>query len=210
MLKLALRTLPFFAVIVGFAMALGAYMNYSGVRGAYLDLIESRMTMVLDDLATNVDSAVSVGIPPSEQTLLPSLLARLTEAESLIRSIEVEAPDGEVLFTSASGRKGTQVAVGNTFQLARTVKNDFGAPVAKLVVYYDRQAPTEKIDRLGASILSDALPAGILAALAGSIAAFLVLRQLHRRADRAVNSNSVDVIDVVEREIDELSADQIS
>ena len=39
MLKLALRTLPLFAVIVGFAMALGAYMNYSGVRGAYLEVL---------------------------------------------------------------------------------------------------------------------------------------------------------------------------
>ncbi len=68
----------------------------------------------------------------------------------------------------------------------------------------------DAIDRLGAAILSDALPAGILAALAGSLAAFLVLRQLYRRADRAVNSNSVDVIDVVEREIDALSADRTS
>ena len=210
MLKLAFRTLPLFAVIVGFAMALGAYMNYSGVRGAYFDLIASRMAMVLDDVATNVESAVSGGIQPSEQTLLPARLARLTEAEPLIRSIDVVAPDGKVLFTSAPGGKSAEQRAGDAFRLTRTVKNDFGAPVTDLVVYYDRQAPSERIDRLGAAILSDALPAGILAALAGSLAAFLVLRQLYRRADRAVNSNSVDVIDVVEREIDALSADRTS
>ncbi len=210
MLKLAFRTLPLFAVIVGFAMALGAYMNYSGVRGAYFDLIASRMTMVLDDVATNVESAVSVGIQPSEQTLLPTLLARLTVADPLIRSIDVLTPDGEVLFTSAPGGTNAPANSKNAFRLARTVKNDFGASVAKLVVYYDRQAPSERIDKLGASILSDALPAGILAALAGSLAALLVLRRLHRRADRAVNANGVDVIDVVEREIDALSADRAS
>lgn len=210
MLKLAFRTLPLFAVIVGFAMALGAYMNYSGVRGAYFDLIASRMTMVLDDVATNVESAVSVGIHPAEQTLLPALLARLTDADPLIRSIDVLTPDGEVLFTSAPGGADAPANSENAFRLARTVKNDFGASVAELAVYYDRQAPSERIDKLGASILSDALPAGILAALAGSLAALLVLRRLHRRADRAVNANGVDVIDVVEREIDALSADRAS
>jgi hypothetical protein len=187
MLKLALKTLPLFAVIVGFAMALGAYMNYSGVRGAYFDLIASRMEMVLDDVATNVQSAVSVGIPPAEQSLLPSLLARLTDADPLIRSIQVVAPDGRVLFTSGSGTQGANAE--SAFRLARTVTS-------------------EHIDRFGSAILSDALPAGLLAAIAGSLAAFLMLRRLHRRADRAVNSNTVDTIDIVDHEIDKLRVDQ--
>ncbi|MEJ8571567.1 hypothetical protein [Microbaculum marinum] len=204
MLKLALRTLPLFAVIVGFAMALGAYMNYSGVRSAYLDLIASRMHMVLDDVAANVESAVSVGIPPAEQTTLPALLTRLVEADPLIRSISVVAPDGEVLFGSGSEADRTATPDADSFEVGRTVTNDFGAPVVDLHVRYDRQAPTEKIDAFATAVLADAIPAGLLAALAGSLAALLILRRLHGRAARTVNHGIVDTIDIANREVEKL------
>ena len=54
MIRLALRTVPVFAVIIGFAMALAAYMNFSGVRSAYLDLIHSRMAMMAEDIAKDI------------------------------------------------------------------------------------------------------------------------------------------------------------
>ena len=54
MIRLALRTLPVFAVIIGFAMTLAAYMNFSGVRSAYLDLIHSRMAMMAEDIAKDI------------------------------------------------------------------------------------------------------------------------------------------------------------
>jgi hypothetical protein len=207
MLKLALRTLPLFAVIVGFAMALGAYMNYSGVRGAYLDLIASRMQMVLDDVAANVESAVSVGIPPAEQTTLPALLTRLAEADPLIHSIDVETPDGTVLFSSTPRDAAADGGKTNDFSVSRTVTNDFGAPVVDLHVHYDSTTPTANVDSFANSVLADALPAGLLAALAGSLAAFLILRRLHARAARTVNHGFPDTIDVAHRALDTLASD---
>ena len=53
MVRLTLRILPVFAVIIGFAMALAAYMNFSGVRIAYLDLIRSRMAMMAEDIGNS-------------------------------------------------------------------------------------------------------------------------------------------------------------
>lgn len=203
MLRLALRTVPLFAVIVGFAMALGAYMNYSGVRGAYLDLIRDRMQMVAADVGTVIESAVSVGIPPAEQVTLPALLARQAEADPLIRAIAVVAPDGQPLFSSLpEGAPPPAPGAAGIARIERPALNDFGAEVARLVIFYDRSAPDARIDGFGTAVLADALPAGLVAILAGSLAAFLVLTRLHRRASRAAAGRD-DPIAAADREIDE-------
>ncbi len=202
MLRLALRTLPLFAVIVGFAMALGAYMNYSGVRGAYLDLIRDRMQMVATDVGTVIESAVSVGIPPSEQVTLPTLLARQAEADPIIRAIHVVAPDGQLLFTSEPDAGAPQAGdAGEVLTIERPALNDFGVEVARLVILYDRSALDARIEGFGRAILADALPAGLIAVFAGSLAAFLVLTRLHRRASRVAVDRD-DAIAAARREID--------
>lgn len=209
MLKLALRTLPLFAIIVGFAMALGAYMNFSGVRGAYLDLIRSRMQMVADDVGTVVDSAVSVGIPPAEQVTLPSLLTRQAEADPLILSIDAVAPDGRILFSSAPDRatQAEPTEEGDVFVLRRPVRNDFDVEVAEIYVRYDRAAPSGQVNGFGRAVLADALPAGLIAVLAGSLAAFLVLSHLHRRAGRVTDEGESDAIGAARRDIEAAAAE---
>jgi len=209
MLKLALRTLPLFAIIVGFAMALGAYMNFSGVRTAYLDLIGSRMTLVADEVGTVVEAAVSVGIPPAEQVTLPALLGRQAEADPLILSIDVAAPDGRILFSSTEDRAMQSGAVEepDVLVLTRTVRNDFDVTVAQVQVHYDRALPGGQVNRFGRAVLADALPAGLAAVLAGSLAAFLVLSHLHRRATRATDEGSGDAIEAARREIEAAAAD---
>lgn len=206
MLKLAARTLPLFAVIVGVAMALGAYMNYAGVRSAYLDQIQSRLQMVLDDVGVSAESAVSVGIPPAEQITLPPLLARLAAADPLIVSLDVVAPDGTVLFSSDSGRAGA--TTGDTpgvTALDRPVRNDFGARVASVILRYDRSTVEARTDSFGAAVLADALPAGLLAALAASLTAFAVLRGLHRRAERVADRLVPDTLAEVERDVETMA-----
>ena len=89
MIRLAFRTLPVFAVIVGFAMFLAAYMNFSGVRSAYLDLIRSRMSMMADGIGNDISAAHALGIRLTEQTTLPDLLARQAAADPLTLSIDV-------------------------------------------------------------------------------------------------------------------------
>jgi hypothetical protein len=210
MLTLALRTVPLFAVIVGFAMALGAYMNYSGVRSAYLDLIASRMEMVVDDVGNIVESAVSVGIPPAEQVTLPAILERLASSDPLIQSIDAVAPDGTILFSNMPARAGTVFSSDHTnvFELTRPVLNDFGVEEVRLVIRYDRLTPIEHVNRFGAAVLADALPAGLIAVLAGSLAAFVLLSGLHRRAERIADHGQADAIDSFNAEIDRLKADQ--
>src|SRR5437016_3790990 len=106
MIRLALRTLPVFALIIGFAMALAAYMNFSGVRSAYLDLIRSRMAMMADDIAKDVAAAHELGIRLAEQTTLPGVLARQAAADPLMLSIDVVSEAGETLFSSDRARLG--------------------------------------------------------------------------------------------------------
>lgn len=208
MLRLALRTLPLFAVIVGFAMALGAYMNYSGVRGAYLDLIRDRMQMVATDVGTVIESAVSVGIPPAEQVTLPTLLARQAEADPIIRAIHVVAPDGRLLFSSEPEADAPQPGdAGEVLTIERPALNDFGVEVARLVIFYDRSASDARVEGFGRAILADALPAGLIAVLAGSLAAFLVLTRLHRRASRAAAGRD-DAISTADRDMDEITGER--
>lgn len=210
MLILALRILPLFAVIAGLSLALGAYMTFSGVRGAYLDLIESRMAMVAGDVGTVVESAVSLGIPPSEQVTLPALLARQAEADPLIQGIIVRGPDGAVLFGSAAapvieggttGREPDAEGQGVP-AVARPVLNDFGVTVAHIQVRYDATLPGARVAAFGRGVLSDAVPAGLAAALAGSLAAMLVLSRLHSRAGRWAAQAGDDPLSAAGREIE--------
>ena len=59
MIRLAVRILPVFAIIIGFAVTLAAYMNFSGVRTAYLELVRARMEMIAGAVATDVAAASS-------------------------------------------------------------------------------------------------------------------------------------------------------
>lgn len=206
MLILALRMLPLFAVIVGLALALGAYMNFSGVRGAYLDLIESRMEMVAEEVVTVVEAAVSVGIAPAEQVTLPDLLDRQAHADPLIRVIETLGPDGAILFSSApagTGAAGGEPEVeSGLIVVARPVLNDFGVQVALIRVRYDATVPETRVAAFGRGVLADAVPAGLAAALAGSLAAMLVLTHLHRRGLRAAQPENDDALAAADREIE--------
>ncbi|MGF7158911.1 hypothetical protein FHS85_000521 [Rhodoligotrophos appendicifer] len=209
MLRLAFRTLPLFAVIVGFAIALGAYMNFSGVRGAYLELIRSRMEVVAKELDRDVDSAVSLGIPLSEQITLPALLARQASADPLILSIDVASPEGKTLFSSKPDRDGATEPSDHDPEahvLSHRILNDFGASVGTVVIRYSRAETSAKISALGKEIIGRAVPAGVLAVLAGCLAAFLVLTRLHNKARTASHQNSSDAIARAESELHTVEA----
>jgi hypothetical protein len=200
MIRLALRTLPVFAVIIGFAMALAAYMNFSGVRIAYLDLIRSRMAMMAEDIGNNIAEAHGLGIRLSEQTTLPALLARQAAADPLMLSIDVVSDSGDILFSSDPARAGTRNdgpddAAG--FHDERQIVNDFGAPVGAVVIRLDRAAIDAKIDRLRFDILNGAVPAGLGAVIAGSLTSLVLLTLLHRRARRSAMASAGD--DPIER-----------
>ena len=207
MLILALRMLPLFAVIAGLSLALGSYMTFSSVRGAYLDLIASRMTMVAEDVGTVVESAVSLGIAPPEQVTLPALLRRQAEADPLILGIAVLGPDGAVLFGTVpdpaiEGARATPAPDDGQLALVRPVLNDFGVTVAQIDIRYDGTQPNAGVAAFGRGVLADAIPLGLGAAVAGSLAAMLVLSRLHSRANRLAMADGDDPLVQAGREIE--------
>ncbi|WP_442579738.1 hypothetical protein ACSBOB_30340 [Mesorhizobium sp. ASY16-5R] len=195
MIRLALRTVPVFAVIIGFAMFLAAYMNFSGVRSAYLDLIRSRMAMTADGIGNDISTASTLGIRLTEQTTLPGLLARQAATDPLTLSIDVASDDGTVVFSSDAKRVGANDAAGgdaSAFRQEDHIVNDIGAPVGTVVVRLNRSAIDAEIDRLRFDILNGAVPAGLFAVAAGSLICLLLLTNLHRRARRSALGQSDD------------------
>src|SRR5437588_2762487 len=195
MIRLALRTLPVFALIIGFAMALAAYMNFVGVRSAYLDLIHSRMAMIAEDIAKDIATAHELGIRLSEQTALPGVLARQAAADPLMLSIDVISEGGETLFSSDRDRIGKAADAQRdtaAFRHERRIVNDFGAPVGTVVVRLDRSAIDAKVGALRFDILMGALPAGIVAVFAGTLVCLFLLVLLHHKARRSAFSPAAD------------------
>ncbi|MFN3547874.1 MAG: hypothetical protein ACK4U0_10335 [Mesorhizobium sp.] len=185
MMRLAVRFLPVFAVIIGFAVALAAYMNFSGVRTAYLDLVRARMEMIATAVATDVAAANSIGIALPEQSTLPELLSRQAAADPLLRSIDVTGVDGTIIFSSDPGRVGAahsdDVPVLRHFA---QVTNDLGAVVGTIDVRLDRAGIDAALDRLRLDVFASALPAGLGAVGVGCLMALLLLSGLYRRARR--------------------------
>lgn len=195
MIRLAFRTLPVFAVIVGFAMFLAAYMNFSGVRSAYLDLIRSRMSMMADGIGNDISAAHALGIRLTEQTTLPDLLARQAAADPLTLSIDVADDGGKVVFSSDGTRVGSPDGAGAdtlAFRQEERVVNDFGAPVGAVVIRLDRGAMDKEIDRLRLDIVNGAIPAGLAAVAAGCLICLLLLTRLHERVRRSIDQNPDD------------------
>lgn len=206
MFRLAVRILPVFAIIIGFAVTLAAYMNFSGVRTAYLELVRARMEMIAGAVATDVAAASSIGIALPEQSTLSELLSRQALADPLLRSIDVTGGDGTVLFSSDPERVGA-VLSGETPVLlhSQQITNDLGGLVGTIAVRLDRAGIDAALDRLRLDIFASALPAGLGAVGAGCLMALLLLSGLHRRARRFSEQNqSRDPISHAEREVAQL------
>ncbi|MFL5259938.1 MAG: hypothetical protein ACJ8AS_09300 [Hyphomicrobiales bacterium] len=207
MIRLALRTMPVFAVIIGFAMMLAAYMNFSGVRSAYLDLIRSRMAVMADGISRDIAAAQELGIRLSEQTTLPAVLERQAGADPLMLSIDVMSESGDVLFSSDKARIGhanNSVEDGMAFRYEKPVVNDFGAPVGTVLVRLDRARIDGEVLALRRDILTEALPAGLAAVVAGSLICLLLLMRIHRTASQSASAGDDDPIARAELEIGKL------
>jgi len=206
MIRLALRTLPVFAVIIGFAIFLAAYMNFSGVRSAYLDLIRSRMAMIAEEIGGDITAADSLVIGLAEQATLPRLLVLQASSDPRMLSIDVAAEDGRVLFSSDIDRVGMPdeaAADAGAFRLQQRLVNDFEAPVGTVVLRLDRSAMDAEIDGLRFDILRGAVPAALGAILAGCLLCLGLLTHLHRRARQSAEARTGD--DPISRAAAEMS-----
>lgn len=211
MLRLAIRTVPVFAVILGFAVFLAAYMNFSGVRSAYLDIIRSRMAMTAQSIGNDISTASTLGIPLAEQVTLPDLLARQAAADPLTLSIDILSDGGKVVFSSDPERTGSQDAASGdigAFRYEDHVTNDFGASIGSVVVRLDRSSITSEVDRLGFDILNGAIPTGLVAVVVGSLICLLLFMTLRRQARYAAEGSARnDHIGQVTAEMERLEMD---
>src|SRR5690606_19508918 len=134
---------------------LAAYLNFSGVRTAYLDLVRSRMEMTAASIVADIASASAFGISLPEQTTLAELLVRQSGTDPLMRSIDVTGSDGTVLFSSDSRRiGGPGEEEGETLRHTARITNDFGDTVGAVVVRLDRTGVDEAIQGLRADLVA--------------------------------------------------------
>lgn len=213
MLRLAARTLPVFAVIIGFAMALAAYLNFSGVRSAYLDLVRARAAMIARDVADTVSAAEGFGISISEQRTLPELLARHAASDALLVSLDVAGADGMILYSSDPARVGgreTPEAEDPTFRSSAPVIGPIGAPVGQATVRFDKAEMDATVAALRRDVLRGAAPAGLAAVAAGCLLALALLARLRARARRASLTEAADLIAEAERSVDALRREGVN
>ncbi|WP_339947602.1 hypothetical protein [uncultured Albimonas sp.] len=204
MIRLAARTLPVFAAIIGFAMALAAYLNFSGVRTAYLDLVRARAGMIARDIAADASAAQGFGIRLTEQRTLAELLARQAATDPLILSIDVTTPDGRVLFSSAPARAGAPAPPAGedaAFRQAEPVIGALGAPVGEVLVRLDGATMDATVAGLRRDVLLGAVPAGLGAVATGCLLALALLSRLRARARRASAAEHADMIAEAENEM---------
>lgn len=197
MVRLAVRTLPVFAIIIGFAVALAAYLNFSGVRTAYLDLTRARMEMIANAVGLDIVAANALGITLPEQVTLPELLARQSATDPSVRSIDVAGSDGYILFSSDPQRIGVASAEEpDVMRQTLDVTNDFGMVIGVVDVRLERTGIEAAVERLRVDLFAGAVPVGLGAAFAGCLGALFLLSQLHRRARRVSDdSHNIAPID---------------
>ncbi len=186
----AIRIVVLFAIIIGFSVALGAYMNYSSVRTAYLDAIHSRMHVVAADIVQVIETAQSLGIALAAQHMLPPLLEERYHASPLLQSIDVFGAQHRILFSSAAARVGVvldqPILQNNPYREVEPIVNTLGITTGGLLLRFDRKAIAHQLRELAGAIIDAALRA-VLAALAigGGGIMLLLIRLRHKSASPA-------------------------
>lgn len=181
-----IRTVLLFAVIIGFCLALGAYLSYANVRGHYQEILDTRLRMVAERIGVVAETAQSIGIPLAEQQTLPGLLMRERIATPLLLSIDVASAEGRVLFSTDPARLDSRLESGTAddalaFHRSRMISNDFGLTTGEIRLRYDRLKVERRLDGLARDIVLDVTPA-IAAGLVVGCGGILLL-MLRRRED---------------------------
>jgi hypothetical protein len=177
MQRLVLAMLLAIVTVAVAAMSLGAYLNYGSVRASYLQLVDSRLTLIGRRLAVAIETAMQLGLPLDGQTTLPAFLER-----------------ERALFSSAGRRVGAHVDPAAGDDAARLqllpVTNDFGVQMGAVAL----RASSAAIDAELATVRNDIARAALLVVpcviAAAGLGLVLVLRQAERHA-RAVQSGEL-------------------
>ncbi|MFM9860514.1 hypothetical protein RUR49_18795 [Pseudoxanthobacter sp. M-2] len=184
MRRLAIILLLTIAPVAVGAIALGAYLNFGSIRIIYISLVHSRFDQLANRIGSDIEVALSFGLPLAGQDTLTPLLSREQSNDPLLESIDVAEADGEVLFSSDPARIGAAIATldGTVDVRSRIVANDFGVPVGSVVVRGSMVRIQRQLDGVAAAVERTAVITGIIAVLICAIVILVPLRAFYAQA----------------------------
>lgn len=184
MRRLAIILLLTIAPVAVGAIALGAYLNFGSIRIIYISLVHSRFDQLANRIGSDIEVALSFGLPLAGQDTLTPLLSREQSNDPLLESIDVTAADGRVLFSSDPSRVGadSEAHGGPVDVRSRIVANDFGVPEGTVVVRGSIARIQRQLDSVAASVERTAAITGILAVLLCTIVILVPLRAFYGQA----------------------------
>jgi len=196
MRRLALVLMVALTPVVLAAVALGAYLNYGSIRQSYLDMVGDRLETVARRVASDSESALSIGIPLAGQATLSRLLQREREADLVLSSIDVVDATDTILFSSDKSRIGMKETTDPELTLDRSaaIQNAFETTEGTVVVRASRAVLDSELQELADGIEHVAIYA-MLAALFGSFAAVLLgLRVLWARVSNTAETAGGQIV----------------
>lgn len=184
MKRLAIILLLTIAPVAVGAIALGAYLNFGSIRIIYITLVNSRFDQLASRLGTDIEAALSIGLPLAGQDTLTSLLSREQSNDPLLESIDVAGGDGRVLFSSDPRRIGERAATADAQIAARSriIANDFGVQVGTVVVRGSQARIQRQLDVVAHTVEQAAAITGALAVLLCAIVILVPLRAFYTQA----------------------------
>jgi hypothetical protein len=184
MKRLAIILLLTIAPVAVGAIALGAYLNFGSIRIIYLGLVHSRFDQMANRIGSDIEVALSFGLPLAGQDTLTPLLAREQSNDPLLESIDVAGDAGRVLFSSDPERVGGEAGAPDPAidARSRTIANDFGVSVGSVIVRGSNARIQSNLDAVARTVESTAAITAFLAVLVSAIVILLPLRAFYAQA----------------------------
>ena len=184
MRRLAIILLLTIAPVAVGAIALGAYLNFGSIRIIYIGLVHSRFDQLANRIGSDIEVALSFGLPLAGQDTLTPLLSREQSNDPLLDSIDVAGADGKVLFSSDPNRIGADITTldGTVDVRSRIVANDFGVPVGTVLARGSMPRIQRQLDGVAETVERTAAITGLLAVLISAIVILVPLRAFYAQA----------------------------
>jgi len=196
-------------LVLAFAIGLSALLNYFNFQKTYNDLVRSSYTVMLRDIGYSIQYGLGLGLSLASMENIPDLLETARATAPNIRSIQVIAPDGEVLFHTEPERVGTMVdhelrnvafrfAEGDEvwsqvaeqdYLIGLGLDNSFDRTEGALILAFSRAETASVYRRILHQLLQQSVLVVLTFSVVSVLCVFLVLRRLTnslRRIERSL------------------------
>lgn len=210
-LTLLATILPLFVA----ALLLGAYLNYASVRSMYVNLVSDRLEASARRVATDAQTALSMGLPLAGQVALSRTAEREVAVDRAVGQLDVLDPRGVVLFSSNPDAVGEPAAApGALGSIEAPIGSAFGTLEGAAVTRADATQISMTLSTLFGGIARASIVALVVAGAAIAIIIAVLVRILAMRLLRTgrmasghvVPTEAVAVFDAVDTAHDALEA----